>query len=99
MRLFFLPFFQDCLQFGAICCNHFLFQFGCLDDHRHLIVIRTDKGLATLEACDRADLCAGQLQSLLHILGFVRLQVQNDLVFGIVYDSAAILTVLQTKEV
>ena len=99
MRLSFLPFFQDSLQFGTICCNHLLLQFGCFDNNRDLIVVGTDKGLSAFEARDRTDLCTGQLQSLLHILCFVRLQIQNDLVLGIVYDGAAIFAVLQSEKV
>ena len=99
MRFLPLPFFEDCLQFGAIRGDHFLFQLGGLHHHRHFVVVGADERLAALEAGDGADLRAGELQRFLYIPGLVRLQVQNNLVLGVVDDRPAVLAVLQTEEI
>ena len=99
MRFLPLPFFEDCLQLGAIRGDHFLFQLGCLHHHRHFVVVGADERLAALEAGDGADLRAGELQRFLYIAGLVRLQVQNNLVLGVVDDRPAVLAVLQTEEI
>ena len=99
MRFLPLPFFEDCLQLGAIRGDHFLFQLGGLHHHRHFVVVGADERLAALEAGDGAYLRAGELQRFLYIPGLVRLQVQNNLVLGVVDDRPAVLAVLQTEEI
>ena len=98
MRFLPLPFFEDCLQLGAIRGDHFLFQLGGLHYHRHFVVGAGER-LTALEAGDGADLRAGELQRFLYIPGLVRLQVQNNLVLGVVDDRPAVLAVLQTEEI
>ena len=94
-----LPSAEDCLQLGPVGGDHLLLLSGRLDDHGDLIAVAVDQGLAPFKLGNGADLGVGQLQDIPDIVGFVRLQIQDDLVLGIVDDGPSVLAVLKTKEV
>ena len=74
---------QQGFQLRPVGGDHLQFRLGRLDDHRHLVGIGADQGLAPLKLGDGAHLAAGKLQGLLHRAGLVRLQVQDDFVFRV----------------
>ena len=90
---------KDGLQLRPVGSDHFLLLFGCFDDHRDLIVIAVDEGFSPLKLGNGPNLSPGQLQDILDILGFILLQVQNDLVLGVIDDGPTVLTVVQAEEV
>lgn len=89
---------EDCLQLGTIGGDHLLLLSGCLDDHGDLVAVAVDQGLAPFKLGNGADLGVGQLQDIPDIVRLVRLQIQDDLVLGIVDDGPSVLAVLQTEE-
>ena len=94
-----LPSAEDRLQLGTIGGDHLLLLSGRFDDHGDLITVAVDQGLAPFKLGNGADLGVGQLQDIPDIVGLVRLQIQDDLVLGIVNDGPSVLAVLQTEEV
>ena len=94
-----LPSAEDRLQLGTVGGDHLLLLSGRFDDHGDLITVAVDQGLAPFKLGNGADLGVGQLQDIPDIVGLVRLQIQDDLVLGIVDDGPSVLTVLQTEEI
>ncbi len=99
MRIFFLPLPENGFQLGPVGGDHLLLLLGGLDDHRHLVAVGADQGLAALKLGNGAKLRPRQLQHFLYGFGFIRLQIQNDLVLGIVDDGSSVLAVLKAEEV
>lgn len=99
MSFFFLPFLQNCLKFSPVRGDHFLFYLGSLDDHRDFVIIGTDEGLASFKLGNGTDLCPGQLQGLLHILGLIRFQIQNNFILRVINDRPSIFAVIESKEI
>ena len=97
--MFFLALTKNRLQFSAVCGNHFVLGFRCLYENRHFIVVGIYQCLASFKTCDGLNLGFGQLQNILHILGFIRLKVEDDFVFRVIDNCTTVFTVLQTKEV
>ena len=89
---------QQGFQLRPVGGDHLQFRLGRLDDHRHLVGIGADQGLAPLKLGDGSCLAACELQSLLNRAGLVRLQVQDDLVFRVIDNGPAVLAVLQAEE-
>ena len=58
-----------------------------------------NQGFPPFKLGNGAHLCTGQLQNILNILGLVLLQIQDDLVFGIVDDGPSVLAIVQTEKV
>ena len=58
-----------------------------------------DQSLATLKLGNGAHLGAGQLQYVFDVLSLILLQIQDDLVLGVVDDRPAVLALLQTEEI
>ena len=94
-----LSFSEYRLQFCPVGGNHLLLLAGSLDYHRHFIIVGIHQRLSPLKTGDGTCLRFGELQNILDIAGLVRLQVQNDLVLGVVDNGPAILAVLQPEEV
>lgn len=99
MRFLFLPFPKDSLQFGPVRGNHFFLNLRSLNDYRNLIVVGADESLPALKLGNGPHLRPSELESFLHMLRFIRLQIQNNLILRVVDDGSAIPSVLQTKEI
>ena len=82
---------ENRLQLRSVCGDHFLLLFGGFDDYRNLIVIAVDQGLTTLKLGNGTNLCSSQLQNVFNILGFILLQIQNDLILGVINDRPSVL--------
>lgn len=94
-----LPLLENGSELGPVGCNELLLHLGSAHQHRHFVVVGTDQCLAALELGDAAYLRAGELQGLPHILGFVRLQIEDDLGLAVVDDGPAVFAVLKGEEV
>ena len=58
-----------------------------------------DQSLATLKLGNGAHLGAGQLQYVFDVLSLILLQIQDDLVLGVVDDGPSVFAVIQTEEI
>lgn len=87
------------LELGAVGGYHLGLGLGRAYHHGYLVVVRADKRLAALELRYGAYLRARELQRLLDISRLVRLEVEDYLVLGVVYDGSAVLAVIERKEV
>ena len=94
-----LPLLENGSELGPVGCNELLLHLGGAYQHRHFVVVGTDQCLSALELGDAAYLRAGELQCLPHILGFVRLQIEDDLGLAVVDDGPAVFAVLKGEEV
>ena len=98
MRILSLPLFENCGQLCPVGSDHGLFLRAGLDDHGNLAVVGADQCFASFKPGDGAKLCGSQLQHLLHMAGFIRLQIENDLVLGVVDDCSAVSPILQAEK-
>ena len=94
-----LPFLENGSELTAVGGDELLLHLGSAHQHRHFVVVGTDQCLSALELGDAAYLRAGELQCLPHILGFVRLQIEDDLGLAVVDDGPAVFAVLKGEEV
>ena len=94
-----LALLQNARQLGPVGRYHTVFHRGSLDHNRHLIGVAGYERLAPLELRYAPYLRAGELERVLYVLGFVRLKVEDDFVFRVIHDSAAVFPVVQAEEV
>ena len=99
LSLLLLPLAKDRFQLSPVCGDHLFLLGRSLDHNRNLVVIAVDQCFASFELGDRPDFRVGELQHIFDVLGFILLQVQDDLVLGVVDDGPSVLAVVQAEEV
>ena len=89
----------DFTQLAAVGSNQILFQRAGFEFHHNIVVIGRNQTVTSFKVSNLHCFSIGQVQGFLYPLGFVVLQIQNDLGLGVVDDALAVFAVLQREEV
>ena len=76
-----------------------MLYFGSLHENGYFVVVGINQCLTTLETGNGLNLGLGQLQNILHILGFIRLKVEDDFILGVIDDGTTVLAIFKSEEV
>lgn len=73
----------DFTQLAAVGSNQILFQRAGFEFHHNIVVIGRNQTVTSFKVSDLHCFSIGQVQGFLYPLGFVVLQIQNDLGLGL----------------
>lgn len=77
----------DFTQLAAVGSDQILFQRAGFELHHNIVVIGRNQTVTSFKVGDLHCFSIGQVQGFLYPLGFVVLQIQNDLGLGVVDDA------------
>ena len=77
----------DFTQLAAVGSDQILFQRAGFELHHNIVVIGRNQTVTSFKVSDLHCFSIGQVQGFLYPLGFVVLQIQNDLGLGVVDDA------------
>lgn len=89
----------DFTQLAAVGSNQILFQRAGFEFHHNIVVIGRNQTVTSFKVSDLHCFSIGQVQGFLYPLGFVVLQIQNDLGLGVVDDALTKSAAVKVKEI
>ena len=89
----------DFTQLAAVGSNQILFQRAGFEFHHNIVAIGRNQTVTSFKVSDLHCFSIGQVQGFLYPLGFVVLQIQNDLGLGVVDDALTKSAAVKVKEI
>ena len=89
----------DFTQLAAVGSDQILFQRAGFELHHNIVVIGRNQTVTSFKVSDLHCFSIGQVQGFLYPLGFVVLQIQNDLGLGVVDDALTKSAAVKVKEI
>ena len=89
----------DFTQLAAVGSDQILFQRAGFELHHNIVVIGRNQTVTSFKVSDLHCFSIGQVQGFLYPLGFVVLQIQNDLIFGIIDNCPTVASIFQSEEI